>query len=557
MGSRYFDKKNSRSDMKIAILDFDDIKNPLLNAGQARATFEVGKRLVKKGYKVTIIASRYPGSRERVEEGISYKHIGLGSANIKVNNLAYILSLPFTVRKLKADIMVECFTAPISTLFSPLFTKIPVVALPSMFNAVEFSKKYHIPFYLIERFGIKFYKYMLPYSDTDSSKAKKLNPKIFYKIVPQGVGEEYFQIKRKEPKHILFLGRFDIAQKGIDLLIQAYAKIEKQIKYPLVLAGHGPDENKIKKLIKDLNLEDKVTIAGPAYGKKKYQLMSEALFVAFPSRHDEMCLWTLEALAAGLPFVCFDLPESKWINSEISLKTESFNIDEYANLLLKATDFQLNSNMSSAARKFSKQFSWEKVAADFETYFKTVIAKEKKGAGINRTKLSYTIDVPKIKDEASLCFAESSRHIPFKIKRVYYISDVDDNVSRGLHAHKKTLQAAFCIKGSVKMLLDSGKDQEEVVLNKINRGIYMDKMIWHEMTDFEKDTILLIFASEYFDEKDYIRNYQEFLNLASDNKGFQQIRLVKNHIKNLNSKIMDLITKRSVQLQKEGYYEKE
>jgi len=144
--------------MNITFLDFDDIKNPLLSAGQAHATFEVGRRLVQKGHKVKVISSKYPGFKDRVEEGIEYRHIGVGTNNIRLNNFLYIFFIPFAVRKLKADIIIECFTAPISTLFSPLFSKIPVIGLPSMFNAKEFTKKYCLPFkptqsYLFDQMG--------------------------------------------------------------------------------------------------------------------------------------------------------------------------------------------------------------------------------------------------------------------------------------------------------------------------------------------------------------------------------------------------------------------
>src|SRR3989344_8138323 len=221
--------------LTIVYLDLDDIKNPILAGGQATATYEVGKRLVKLGHRVIVYCSKYPGYKDRVEAGIEYKHIGINTRNVKVNNALYILTIPFIVSSIKnADIIIECFTAPVSTLFSPLFTKMPVVALPSMFNAAEFSRKYKLPFYLIERLGMKFYKYMLPYSEIDSAKAKRLNPQIKFEIVPQGVDSEYLEIKQKKAEYILYLGRFDIAQKGIDILIKAYSKIKDKIKYPLV-----------------------------------------------------------------------------------------------------------------------------------------------------------------------------------------------------------------------------------------------------------------------------------------------------------------------------------
>ena len=104
--------KNNKS-LQIVYLDFDDIKNPLLGAGQATATYEVAKRLVKKGHSVTVLCSRYPNYKDRKQEGIVYKHIGLGSGHIKLNNLVYFFAVPFAVMRVSADIIIECFTAPI------------------------------------------------------------------------------------------------------------------------------------------------------------------------------------------------------------------------------------------------------------------------------------------------------------------------------------------------------------------------------------------------------------------------------------------------------------
>lgn len=363
--------------MIIVFLDFDDIKNPLLNAGQARSTYELGRRLSKK-HGITVVSSRYPGSVDRVESGIQYVHIGIGTKHIRLNNFFYILFLPFFVRKIRADVIFECFTAPISTLFSPLFTKIPVIGIPSMFNATEFSKKYHLPFHLIESFGMKFYKYMIAYSDIDGAKINRLNPKIERRIIPQGVDASYLAISYKNPQHILFLSRFDVWQKGIDLLLHAYAMIKDKIPYRLVIAGHGPDEKKIQKIISELSLEDRVTIVGSAYGEKKIDLISRAIFCAFPSRHDELSLWALEALASGLPIVAFDLPECKWIDKAASLKAKPFDIADYAQLLIDASDPIRNNKMRIHARELARKYSWDVVVSQYEEYIHDVINKEAK-----------------------------------------------------------------------------------------------------------------------------------------------------------------------------------
>src|SRR3989344_2643749 len=270
--------KTKNMNCRLLLLDFDDIRNPLLGAGQARATVEVGQRLAKMGYRITILSNRYPGSKDRTEFGMNYTHIGLGSHFIRLNNLFYFLLLPFYLGKARADLVVEYFTAPVSTLFSPLFTKIPVVGVPTMFSAKDYAKKYHLPFEKIERWGCRFYKYFLPYTKDIEERMSRYNPRVISEVTPNGVSDDYFRIKHKKPKYILFLGRFDMAQKGIDLLLYAYARIADKIGYPFHIAGHGPQEGRIRSLIAKLKLENRVRMRGPLYGKKKFESLSEALY---------------------------------------------------------------------------------------------------------------------------------------------------------------------------------------------------------------------------------------------------------------------------------------
>lgn len=128
------------------------------------------------------------------------------------------------------------------------------------------------------------------------------------------------------------------------------------------------------------------------------------------------------------------------------------------------------------------------------------------------TKLSHIVETQYISDEAGLCIVEAERAVPFDIKRVYYIFDVDNAAIRGKHAHKKTKQSLFCIRGSVKVTLDNGNEKEIIHLDKPNEGIYLDTLMWHEMHDFSADAVLLVFASEHYEEEDYIRSYDEFKN---------------------------------------------
>ena len=117
-------------------------------------------------------------------------------------------------------------------------------------------------------------------------------------------------------------------------------------------------------------------------------------------------------------------------------------------------------------------------------------------------------------ERGSLVALESNKSVPFDIKRVYYIFGTKEGVSRGFHAHRNLKQVAVCVTGSCRFVLDNGKQKEEIILDSPLKGLVIGKMIWREMYDFSGDCVLLLLASEYYDEADYIRDYQKFLKAA-------------------------------------------
>ena len=112
---------------------------------------------------------------------------------------------------------------------------------------------------------------------------------------------------------------------------------------------------------------------------------------------------------------------------------------------------------------------------------------------------------------------EEFTDIPFRIKRVYYLYDTEAGFVRGKHAHKNLEQILVCISGSCKIKLDDGREQREVLLEKPYEGLYVPGKLWREMYDFSPGAVLLVFASELYDEQDYIRDYNAFLQYV--NKG--------------------------------------
>ena len=117
-------------------------------------------------------------------------------------------------------------------------------------------------------------------------------------------------------------------------------------------------------------------------------------------------------------------------------------------------------------------------------------------------------------ERGSLIAIEEKNDIPFSIKRVYYIVDTQPGVARGLHAHRALRQVLVCVRGNCMVLLDDGMEKMSVAMNKVSQGLLVDPMIWHEMYDFSSDCVLLVLASDFYDEKDYIRDYGEFIELV-------------------------------------------
>ena len=125
------------------------------------------------------------------------------------------------------------------------------------------------------------------------------------------------------------------------------------------------------------------------------------------------------------------------------------------------------------------------------------------------------IDFKTLGDErGSLIAIEEGYNAPFDIKRIYYIFDTKQGVERGFHAHINLKQIAIVVKGSCTFELDDGKKREEIKLDNPNQGLFIEGLIWREMKNFSSDCVLVVIASEQYDESDYIRDYEQFLKVV-------------------------------------------
>lgn len=127
-------------------------------------------------------------------------------------------------------------------------------------------------------------------------------------------------------------------------------------------------------------------------------------------------------------------------------------------------------------------------------------------------KLCKIIDLPKISDpRGNLTFIEGNQHIPFEIRRVYYLYDVPGGAERGGHAHKELSQLIIAMSGSFDVILDDGNERKRFHLNRSYQGLYICPMVWRELDNFSSGSVCMVLASNIYDESDYYRDYNDYL----------------------------------------------
>ncbi|WP_039058585.1 FdtA/QdtA family cupin domain-containing protein [Enterobacter sp. Bisph1] len=118
-------------------------------------------------------------------------------------------------------------------------------------------------------------------------------------------------------------------------------------------------------------------------------------------------------------------------------------------------------------------------------------------------------------ERGSLVALEYGNNIPFEIKRVYYLFNTGKGVKRGFHAHRNLKQVAIAVRGSCRFILDDGRERVNLLLDNPAQGLVIESFIWREMVDFSADCVLMVLANELYDESDYIRNYDDFVESVS------------------------------------------
>ncbi len=370
--------------MRILHLAYEDPHQPGSGGGSVR-TREINRRLAGR-HEITALSAGYPGARAREEWGVRWVPLG-GRGGVKGARLAYFALLAPEVARRRYDLVVEDFGAPFSVGFSPLFTRKPVVASVQWLFAAQMREKYRLPFDLIERQGLRCYRDFIAVSDWLARDLRAARPGAVVETIPNGVEAAAFATIAGPPRHLLFVGRLDIAQKGLDLLLEAFARAREGLgtRTPqLLIIGDGPDRAALARLAERLRLDDSVEFRGRVEGGDKYRLMASAHAVLMPSRFETFGMVAIEAQAAGAPVVAFDVgPLAEVAAGGGACLVPAFDCDTFAREIIGLVlDSARSERLRRAGRLWATRYDWDRIAtAQEEHYRRAVLRGRRSGAG--------------------------------------------------------------------------------------------------------------------------------------------------------------------------------
>lgn len=360
--------------MRILHLAFEDHRRPGAGGGSHR-NWEVNRRLAAAGHDVEVVTAAYPYARPRVEEGVRYRHIGDGHGYFRsiLSYHACLVPTALAVRRyaVKPDVVVEEFAPPWSSLGASRLTGISNIGMVQGYFAAEKAAEYRVPKGLlvgIEKFGTRRHPQLIALSGDLAGRLEAAAPKSIVHRIGMGLDQE--EIARalgsgvdKVQGRIVFLGRLEVAQKGLDLLLQCVDLLEPAGAH-LLLAGDGRDQRAVAERVRECGAQDRVTLLGRVDGDEKWRLLASAQVCVVPSRYETFGLSALESLACGTPVVGFEIPcLRETVPRQAGQLVTPFDLREFRQALAELlADPGRCAEMGRAGRAYAASFSWGAVA---------------------------------------------------------------------------------------------------------------------------------------------------------------------------------------------------
>jgi glycosyltransferase involved in cell wall biosynthesis len=338
--------------------------HPQYQGGGQQVTAMIARRLASQ-FDVTVVTTAHRRATA-FRDGVRYRTIPLNWAGPRAGQLLFHAWLPVLARLIPHDLWIESFTPPFSTSFLPLFSRGRVLGLAQTLSGEEMSVRYRLPFFLVERFGLRFYRDLVVLNHADGERVRR-HSHAAVQVIPNGV--EMMRLDEEQlglGDHILFLGRIDIWEKGLDLLCAAYRQSRTHL--PLLVAGSGArrDEQRLAALAKASS--GAIRWVGHVNGLRKQDLLQRSAFVVLPSRQETFGLVALEGMSCGKPVIHFDLPALRWMEGD--LRVPPFDTGALAGAIRHlAGDDTARRELARTAYKAAQQYGIEQTA---DRYFALV-----------------------------------------------------------------------------------------------------------------------------------------------------------------------------------------
>ncbi|MGP0222654.1 MULTISPECIES: glycosyltransferase family 4 protein [unclassified Paenarthrobacter] len=351
--------------MRILHLGFEDPAMPGAGGGSVR-THEINRRLATQGFSITVLTTRYPGWAERTQDGVHYVPIGFGQGRNRLTRLlSYILRLPVESRQRRdgMDLVVEDFFAPFSTMAAPAWTGRPTLAMVQWLHARDKARQYKLPLHWLELMGVRRHRRAIAVSQGIADRLAAMNPALHTEVIGNGVDPEAWKQDPRPGRDVLYIGRLEFGAKGLDLLIEAWRQCIDRMDGNLLIAGTGPDEEKLRGAIMKAGLSGRVRLMGWLSGEPKFRAMANARLVVVPSRQETFGLVALEALAVGTPVVAFRIPCLREIVPEgTGWLVPPFHAAALADELVLRYPQAGTEDLAGACREFARRFDWDSLA---------------------------------------------------------------------------------------------------------------------------------------------------------------------------------------------------
>jgi glycosyltransferase involved in cell wall biosynthesis len=260
---------------------------------------------------------------------------------------------------------VEDFAAPFSSVAIGYLTRRPVLGVAQWLFASDKARQYHVPFHVIEQIGLRSHRRVIAVSHDMAEAVRAKNPDAIVSVIPGGLPDEAFKDWNRPRCDILYLGRLEMYQKGLDLLLEAFAKLGSEIPQRLVIAGDGPDRSAVEAMVSALGVGDRVRFVGWIPPDERFKWLSGADFVAMPSRYESFGLVAAEALAVETPVVAFDIASLREIvGSDVGALVPNGDVDALANAMRElAVDSDRRALLGANGKAKVAHLTWD-LAAD-------------------------------------------------------------------------------------------------------------------------------------------------------------------------------------------------